>query len=52
MEATVETPEESTETPEVDATAETPEVEITPEVETVEAPPVDAETDDSEPVEE
>jgi DNA repair protein RadA len=52
VEATVETPEESTETPEVDATLETPEVETAPELETVEAPPVDAEADDSEPVEE
>lgn len=52
VEEKVETPEESTETPEVEATAETPEVETTPELETVEAPPVDAEVDDSEPVEE
>jgi len=52
VEATVETPEESTETPEVDATLETPEVETAPELETVEAPPVDAEADDLEPVEE
>jgi len=52
VEAKVETPEESAETPEVEVTPETPEVETAPEVEPVEAPPVDAEADDSEPVEE
>ena len=50
----VETPEvEATpEAPEVETPAETPEVESAPEVETAEAPTVDAEADDSEPVEE